>query len=79
MKRAFDRIAAAAVQPENIVEIAAADERFSTLLAAVLTAGLAETLSGPGPFAIYAPTNDAFTALPAGTVETLLQPENIAN
>lgn len=60
----------------NIVEIAVGDERFSTLVAAVQAAGLAETLSGPGPFTVYAPVNDAFTALPAGTVETLLKPEN---
>lgn len=60
----------------NIVEIAAADERFSTLVAAVTAAGLAETLSGPGPFTVYAPVNDAFAALPEGTVETLLLPEN---
>jgi uncharacterized surface protein with fasciclin (FAS1) repeats len=61
---------------KNIVEIAAGDERFSTLVAAVTAAGLAETLSGPGPFTVYAPVNDAFAALPAGTVETLLKPEN---
>ena len=61
---------------ETIVEIAAADARFSTLVAAVTAAGLAETLSGPGPFTVYAPVNDAFAALPAGTVETLLMPEN---
>jgi uncharacterized surface protein with fasciclin (FAS1) repeats len=61
---------------ENIVEIAAGDERFSTLVAAVTAAGLAETLSGPGPFTVYAPLNDAFAALPEGTVETLLKPEN---
>ena len=60
----------------NIVEIAAGDERFTTLVAAVQAAGLAETLSGPGPFTVYAPVNDAFAALPAGTVETLLKPEN---
>jgi uncharacterized surface protein with fasciclin (FAS1) repeats len=65
-----------AVQAANIVEIAAGDERFSTLVAAVTAAGLAETLSGPGPFTVFAPTNDAFAALPAGTVETLLKPEN---
>lgn len=63
-------------QAETIVEIAAADERFSTLVAAVTAAGLAETLSGPGPFTVFAPVNDAFAALPAGTVETLLKPEN---
>ena len=60
----------------NIVDIAAGDERFSTLVAAVTAAGLAETLSGPGPFTVYAPVNDAFAALPNGTVQTLLKPEN---
>ena len=60
----------------SIVDIAAGDERFSTLVAAVQAAGLAETLSGPGPFTVYAPVNDAFAALPEGTVETLLKPEN---
>lgn len=63
-------------QASNIVEIAAGDDRFSTLVAAVTAAGLAETLSGPGPFTVYAPVNDAFAALPEGTVETLLKPEN---
>lgn len=65
-----------AAQADTIVGIAAADERFSTLVAAVTAAGLAETLSGPGPFTVYAPVNDAFAALPAGTVDTLLLPEN---
>lgn len=60
----------------TIVDIAAGDERFSTLVAAVTAAGLAETLQGPGPFTVYAPVNDAFAALPDGTVETLLKPEN---
>ena len=60
----------------SIVDIAAGDERFSTLVAAVGAAGLAETLSGPGPFTVYAPVNSAFEALPEGTVETLLKPEN---
>ncbi|MFT5631657.1 MAG: putative surface protein with fasciclin (FAS1) repeats [Gammaproteobacteria bacterium] len=68
--------AAVTASANNIVEIAAADERFSTLVAAVTAAGLAETLSGPGPFTVFAPLNDAFSALPAGTVETLLEPEN---
>ncbi|MEL7099508.1 MAG: fasciclin domain-containing protein [Pseudomonadota bacterium] len=68
--------AASSASAANIVEIAAGDERFSTLVAAVSAAGLAETLSGPGPFTVFAPVNDAFAALPAGTVETLLQPEN---
>jgi uncharacterized surface protein with fasciclin (FAS1) repeats len=65
-----------AANAKNIVEIAAGDERFTTLVAAVTAAGLAETLSGPGPFTVYAPVNDAFAALPAGTVDTLLKPEN---
>jgi len=67
---------ASVAKADTIVEIAAADERFSTLVAAVTAAGLAETLSGPGPFTVYAPVNDAFAALPAGTVESLLKPEN---
>ncbi len=61
---------------ETIVDIAAGDERFSTLVAAVKAAGLAETLSGEGPFTVFAPTNDAFAKLPSGTVQTLLKPEN---
>jgi uncharacterized surface protein with fasciclin (FAS1) repeats len=60
----------------TIVDIAAGDERFSTLVAAVTAAGLVETLQGPGPFTVYAPVNDAFAALPEGTVDTLLKPEN---
>jgi len=63
-------------EAKTIVEIAAADERFSTLVAAVTAAELVETLSGEGPFTVFAPTNDAFAALPAGTVENLLLPEN---
>lgn len=69
-------LTAAAASAETIVEIAAGDERFSTLVAAVSAAGLVDTLSGPGPFTVYAPVNDAFAALPEGTVETLLLPEN---
>ncbi|MDG1531975.1 MAG: fasciclin domain-containing protein [Paracoccaceae bacterium] len=69
-------LSACAAQADNIVEIAANDARFSTLVAAVQAAGLAETLSGPGPFTVFAPLNDAFAALPEGTVETLLKPEN---
>ncbi|MCF6443902.1 fasciclin domain-containing protein [Nereida sp. MMG025] len=65
-----------AASANTIVDIAAADERFSTLVAAVTAAGLVETLQGDGPFTVYAPVNDAFAALPDGTVETLLQPEN---
>jgi uncharacterized surface protein with fasciclin (FAS1) repeats len=62
----------------NIVELAAGDPRFSTLVAAIEAAGLAGTLSGPGPFTVFAPTNAAFDALPAGTVDSLLLPENQA-
>lgn len=58
--------------PNTIVDIAVADGRFTTLVAAVQAAGLAETLSGDGPFTVFAPTDDAFGKLPAGTVEALL-------
>lgn len=67
-----------AASASSIVDIAAGDDRFTTLVAAVTAAGLVETLQGPGPFTVYAPVNDAFAALPAGTVETLLKPENKA-
>ncbi len=60
----------------DIVEIAASNDQFSTLVAAVSAAGLVDTLEGDGPFTLFAPTNDAFAALPAGTVENLLKPEN---
>ncbi|MEJ0053941.1 MAG: fasciclin domain-containing protein [bacterium] len=61
---------------KNIVENAMMANNVTTLVAAVKAAGLAETLSGAGPFTVFAPTNDAFAKLPAGTVETLLMPEN---
>jgi uncharacterized surface protein with fasciclin (FAS1) repeats len=60
----------------DIVAGAVASPDHTTLVAAVQAAGLAETLSGPGPFTVFAPTNAAFAKLPAGTVETLLQPAN---
>jgi len=67
----------AAMEEKNtIVDIAVADGRFTTLVAAVTAAGLVETLSGEGPFTVFAPTDDAFAALPAGTVESLVKPEN---
>lgn len=69
-------LAATSTQAASIVDIAAGDDRFSTLVAAVTAAGLADTLAGPGPFTVYAPINDAFAALPQGTVENLLKPEN---
>jgi uncharacterized surface protein with fasciclin (FAS1) repeats len=65
-----------AKKEQTVVEIAAANPDFSTLVAAVQAAGLAETLSGAGPFTVFAPTNAAFAKLPAGTVENLLKPEN---
>ena len=61
---------------EDIVAIASANEDFSTLVAAVSAAGLVETLQGEGPFTVFAPTNAAFDALPAGLVDKLLMPEN---
>ena len=60
----------------NIVEVASANDNFSTLVTAVVAADLAETLSGEGPFTVFAPTNDAFAKLPEGTVDTLLLPES---
>jgi uncharacterized surface protein with fasciclin (FAS1) repeats len=70
--------AADAAVPQTVVAIAASNPDFSTLVAAVKAAGLAETLSGEGPFTVFAPTNVAFAKLPAGTVESLLKPENKA-
>ena len=61
----------------NIVGVASGNENFSTLVTAVTAAGLGETLSGEGPFTVFAPTNDAFAKLPAGTVDMLLKPENM--
>jgi uncharacterized surface protein with fasciclin (FAS1) repeats len=60
----------------DIVDVAVGAGSFETLVAAVQAAGLVETLKGPGPFTVFAPTDDAFAALPAGTVEELLEPEN---
>src|SRR5512135_1920138 len=61
---------------QNIVQIASANGDFSTLVTAVKAAGLVDTLSGTGPFTVFAPTNEAFAALPAGTLDTLLKPES---
>jgi uncharacterized surface protein with fasciclin (FAS1) repeats len=63
---------------KTIVEIAAGSPDHTTLVAAVKAAGLADTLGGDGPFTVFAPTNAAFAKLPAGTVESLLKPENKA-
>ena len=61
---------------KDIVAVAAGAENFKTLVAAVKAAGLVETLQGNGPFTVFAPTDEAFAKLPAGTVEDLLKPEN---
>jgi len=63
-------------QTKDIVDLAAGNENLSTLVAAVKAAGLVETLKGDGPFTVFAPTNEAFAALPDGTLEMLLKPEN---
>ena len=65
-----------AAQQADIVEVAVAAGDFNTLAAALQAAGLVETLQGDGPFTVFAPTDAAFAKLPAGTVETLLKPEN---
>ena len=61
---------------DDIVDVAVKAGSFNTLVAAVKAAGLVETLKGDGPFTVFAPTDEAFAALPAGTVEDLLKPEN---
>ena len=63
---------------KNVIENAVNSKDHTTLVAAVKAAGLVETLSGNGPFTVFAPTNEAFTKLPAGTVDNLLKPENKA-
>ncbi|KQM68005.1 fasciclin [Sphingomonas sp. Leaf17] len=73
------RVGGAAMYPtKTIVENASKSKDHTTLVAAVKAAGLVETLSGPGPFTVFAPTNAAFAKLPAGTVDTLVKPENKA-
>ncbi|MDI1287958.1 MAG: fasciclin domain-containing protein [Reyranella sp.] len=66
------------MENKNIVENAVNSKDHTTLVAAVKAAGLVETLSGPGPFTVFAPTNSAFAKLPPGTVEMLVKPENKA-
>jgi uncharacterized surface protein with fasciclin (FAS1) repeats len=63
---------------KTVVDVAIGSKAHTTLVAAVVAAGLAETLQGAGPFTVFAPTNDAFGKLPAGTVESLLKPESKA-
>ena len=72
----MDHAAKKHMDTPNIVGAAMANDDFSTLVAAVKAAGLVDALSGEGPFTVFAPTNAAFAALPEGTVENLLKPEN---
>ena len=67
---------ALAAEKKDIVDTAVAAGNFKTLAAALQAAGLVDTLKGPGPFTVFAPTDEAFAKLPAGTVEELLKPEN---
>lgn len=67
---------AAMLPTKDIIDNAVNSKDHTTLVAAVKAAGLVETLKGTGPFTVFAPTNEAFAALPAGTVDTLLKPEN---
>lgn len=83
IRRTFLAIAAATAlsspafaQDMDIVETAEANGNFTTLLAAVDAAGLTDTLKGEGPYTVFAPTDDAFMALPEGTLDDLLKPEN---
>src|SRR5579863_6881609 len=69
---------AATYPTKNIVQNALNSQDHTTLVAAVKAAGLVDTLESPGPFTVFAPTNEAFAKLPAGTVDTLLKPENKA-
>lgn len=69
-------LSAAKASDKDIVDTAVGAGSFSTLVAAVQAAGLVDTLKGEGPFTVFAPTDDAFAKLPAGTVEDLLKPEN---
>jgi uncharacterized surface protein with fasciclin (FAS1) repeats len=68
--------AATCTAGKDLVSVASGAENFKTLVAAVKAAGLVETLQGKGPFTVFAPTDEAFAKLPAGTVESLLKPEN---
>lgn len=76
MTTALAFAAPAFAQDKDIVDTAVGAGTFTTLVAAVQAAGLVDTLKGPGPFTVFAPTDAAFAALPAGTVEDLLKPEN---
>jgi transforming growth factor-beta-induced protein len=73
----IDAVLLPPAEVSDIVDTAVADGRFTTLVAAVTAAGLVDTLKGAGPFTVFAPTDEAFAKLPAGTVENLLKPENL--
>ena len=75
---ATEEVAAETMSPGTIVDVAVAAGNFTTLVAAVTAAELVETLSGAGPFTVFAPTDEAFAALPAGVLDALLLPENKA-
>ncbi|MDG2088864.1 MAG: fasciclin domain-containing protein [Arenicellaceae bacterium] len=66
-----------AIKAQDIVDTAVSSGQFTTLVAAVQAAGLVDVLKGEGPFTVFAPTDEAFAALPEGTVENLLKPENL--
>jgi uncharacterized surface protein with fasciclin (FAS1) repeats len=70
------RVAGNSVETNDLVDTAVAAGQFKTLATALEAAGLIDALKGPGPFTVFAPTDEAFAKLPAGTVETLLKPEN---
>lgn len=70
--------ATAQAQAKDIVDVATGNASFKTLVTAVKAAGLVETLKGPGPFTVFAPTDEAFAKLPAGALDNLLKPENKA-
>ncbi|WP_323756342.1 fasciclin domain-containing protein [Roseivirga sp.] len=72
----FATINVAKAQSKDIVDLAVGNDNLKTLVAAVKAAGLVETLKSTGPFTVFAPTDAAFAALPAGTLEMLLKPEN---
>lgn len=75
----YPMVGGSAMYPtRNIIQNALNSKDHTTLVAAVKAGGLVETLEGPGPFTVFAPTNEAFAALPAGTVDSLLKPENKA-
>ena len=76
-EEAVDTTVMEEVMAGDIVAIASETEGFSTLVAALSAAGLVETLQGEGPFTVFAPTDDAFAALPEGLLEKLLLPENV--